>query len=141
MKIVWLRNNLMISSLAGSDHPGKYLYEVPHEYLSGWGRLSGKIISIKHNHWDFFSNSNFHSRSPIQDSFIFGEAASSHYFWVTTSTQQLLSRSNYFFTIATFFNQLLSQNSHFFAVIFFESRSFSQTKLSKEQPLLENIVS
>ena len=40
----------MISSFAGSGHPGKYSYEIPHEYLPGWGNLSGKIISIKHNH-------------------------------------------------------------------------------------------
>ena len=33
LKIVWNKHNLMISSLVGSGHPGKYSYEVPHEYL------------------------------------------------------------------------------------------------------------
>ena len=40
----------MIPSSVCSGHPGKYSYEIPHEYLSGWGNLSGKIISIKRNH-------------------------------------------------------------------------------------------
>ena len=40
----------MISSSVGSGHPGKYSYEIPHEYLSERVNLSGKIISIKHNH-------------------------------------------------------------------------------------------
>ena len=44
-------NNLVISSLVGSGHPDKYSYEIPHEYLSVWGNLSGKIISIKGNHY------------------------------------------------------------------------------------------
>ena len=33
MKIVWRKHNLMISSSVGSGHPGKYSYEIPHEYL------------------------------------------------------------------------------------------------------------
>ena len=49
MKIVWHKHNLIISSSAGSGHPGKYSYEIPYEYLSEWGNLSRKIISIKHN--------------------------------------------------------------------------------------------
>ena len=40
----------MISSSVGSGHPGNHSYEIPHEYLSGWANLSGKIISNKHNH-------------------------------------------------------------------------------------------
>ena len=32
----------MISSLVGSGHTVKYLYEIPHEYLKGWGNLLGK---------------------------------------------------------------------------------------------------
>ena len=36
--------------LSGSGYPDKYLYEICHEYLSGRGRLSGKIISIKRYH-------------------------------------------------------------------------------------------
>ena len=40
----------MISSSVGSGNPGKYSYEILHEYLSGWANLWGKIVSIKHNH-------------------------------------------------------------------------------------------
>ena len=40
----------MISFSVGSGHPGKYSYDTPHEYLSGWGNLSGEIISTKRSH-------------------------------------------------------------------------------------------
>ena len=50
MKIVLHKYNLMTSSSVGSGHPGKYSYEILHEYLSGWGNLSGKIVLIKRNH-------------------------------------------------------------------------------------------
>ena len=40
----------MISSSVGSGQPGKYSFEIAHEYLTGWAKLSEKIISIKHNH-------------------------------------------------------------------------------------------
>ena len=33
MKIVWHKHNLMISLSVDSGHPGKYSYEIPHEYL------------------------------------------------------------------------------------------------------------
>ena len=75
----------------------------------------------------FFSNSDFPSRINsdfFKDSSVFGEATSSHLFRVTTSTQQILSRSSYFFRTAAFlrsstsravtFLQLLFQNSFFF---------------------------
>ena len=35
--------NLMISFSVDSGHLGKYSYEIPHEYLQGWGNLLGKI--------------------------------------------------------------------------------------------------
>ena len=41
MKIVWHKHNLMISLLVGSGHTGKYLYEIPHEYLKGEGTSWG----------------------------------------------------------------------------------------------------
>ena len=50
MEIVWHKHNLMTSSFVGSSNPGKYSYEIPHEYLNGWGNLLGKVISIKRNH-------------------------------------------------------------------------------------------
>ena len=40
----------MNSSSVSSGHPGKYSFGIPHEYLKGWGNLSGKIIWIKRNH-------------------------------------------------------------------------------------------
>ena len=33
----------MISLSVGSSHPGNYSYEIPHEYLKGWGNLLEKI--------------------------------------------------------------------------------------------------
>ena len=30
---IWHKHNLIISSLVGSCHPDKYLYEIIHEYL------------------------------------------------------------------------------------------------------------
>ena len=33
MKIVSHKHNLMISLSVDSGHPGKYSYEIPHEYL------------------------------------------------------------------------------------------------------------
>ena len=32
----------MISSSVGSGHPGKYSYDIPHEYLKGWREPLGK---------------------------------------------------------------------------------------------------
>ena len=46
MNTVWHKYNLIISSSVTSSHPDKYLYEIPHEYFSGRGNLSEKIISI-----------------------------------------------------------------------------------------------
>ena len=59
----------------------------------------------------------------FKNTFIFGEATSSHFLRVTTSTQQLNFRSRYFFRAAAFFSffrtatfsqQLFFQNSFFF---------------------------
>ena len=132
MRIVWHKHNLMISSSVSSGYPGNYSYEIPHEYLSGWGNLSGKMISIKRNHWsnlDFFFKWRFpfsHMLRLFQDNFIFEEATSSYFFRVTISTQ-LLFRSSYFFRAVAFFEELLFQNSHLFvAVIFFRIATFSE---------------
>ena len=40
----------MIFSSVGSGHTIKYSFKIPHEYLSRWGNLLEKIISIKRNH-------------------------------------------------------------------------------------------
>ena len=39
----------MIFFSVDSGHHDKYSYEMSHEYLSGWGNLLGKIISVKRN--------------------------------------------------------------------------------------------
>ena len=65
----------------------------------------------------------------FQDSFIFGEATSSHFFRVS-STQKLLFGSSYFFRAATFL-----RSSFFRTVTFSQQLVFSE---SAEQPFLEN---
>ena len=73
----------MISSSVGSGHPEKYSYEMPHEYLPGWGNLSGKYFQlnvITSLIWDFF-------QMVIS---LLGKATYSHFLRVITSTQQLL---------------------------------------------------
>ena len=54
----------------------------------------------------------------FQDNFILVEATSSHFFRVTTSTQQLLFRDSYFFRTAAFFS--------FFRTVTFSQESFFQ---------------
>ena len=66
MKIVLRKHNLIISSSVCSGHYDKYSYEIPYEYLLGWGSLSGKIISIKRN--DYFNLKYFFKwRFPFSD--------------------------------------------------------------------------
>ena len=66
----------------------------------------------------------------FQDSFVFGETTSSHFFRVTTSTQQLLFRSSYFFRAyllllrSSFSEQSLLRSSYFF-----QSSCFFRAKL------------
>ena len=66
----------------------------------------------------------------FQDNFILVEATSSHFFRVTTLTQQLLIRDSCFFP--------LFQNSHFFAGVIFSEQLLFRSKNSTEQSLLEN---
>ena len=128
----------MITSSVDSGHPSKDSHEIPHESLSGWGNLSGKIISIKRNHYSnlrFFCKCGFpfsYMLQLFQNSFIYGEATSSHFFRVTTSTQQLLFRSSYFFIAAAFWGAPFSEQSllskQFF---FFRIATFSEINLQR----------
>ena len=126
MKIVWHKHNVMISSFVGSGHPVKCSYEIPlNTYQSeGTSRVFGGFFS---SNGDFFS--------PIccdffQNSFNFGEATSSHFFRVSTSTQQLLLRSSYFFRATGFFwEALFSEHSLFSKQLFFQNNYFSRVKL------------
>ena len=79
-----------------------------------------------------------HIKRHFQDSFIFGEASSSHCFRKTTSTQQLLVWSSYFFRAAAFFEEIPFQNSHFFAAVIFLEQLLFQGQTSTGQPILEN---
>ena len=69
----------------------------------------------------------------FQDNFIFGEATSSQFFRVTTSTQQLHFRSSYFFQYSYFF--LLFQNSFFFRAKILQNSHFLRIRSSLWQSL------
>ena len=64
----------------------------------------------------------------FRSSFILGEATSSDFFKVTTSTQQLLFRSSYFFRAASYFEELLFQKSCFFATAIFSEQLLFQSE-------------
>ena len=68
----------------------------------------------------------------FQDNFILGEATSSHFFRVTTSTQQLLFRSSYFFRTAAFLSFL--RKVTFSQELFFQN-SFFRSENSIEQAI------
>ena len=75
----------------------------------------------------------------FQDNFILGEATSSHFFRVTTSTQQLLFRCSYFFRTAAFSpfsEQSLFRRSYFFRIASFSERNFYRAATSWEQEVL-----
>ena len=136
----------MISSSVGSGHPSpdKSSCEIPHEYVSRQGNLSGKIISIKRNY-------QFNLR-------FFGKIVMSLLANVATFSEQLYFWINYFFTClqrnyfdttvtfseqlflqnSCFFEELLFWNSHFQAAVIFSEKLLLQSETSIEQPLLEN---
>ena len=71
----------------------------------------------------------------FRNSFIFGEASSSHFFMVTTLTKQLFFRSSYFFRSSCLLKEFLFQNSHFFTAVIFSEQLLFQSKTFTEQPL------
>ena len=80
----------------------------------------------------------------FQDKFILGEATSSHFFRVTSSTQHLLFRDSYFFRTAAFFSffrtatfsqELFFQNSFFVGVKHLQGRHFLRIRSSLRQLL------
>ena len=117
MKIVKHKHNLMILSSIGSVHPGKYSYEIPHEYSSGWRNLSGKTISMKRN-----PQSNLVSFLQIAIFLLADVATFSVNIDFGRSCFFTLFRSNYFDTTVTFSEQLFLQNSCFF--LFFQNSHF-----------------
>ena len=118
MKIVKHKHNLMLFSSIGSVHPGKYSYEIPHEYSSGWRNLSGKIISMKRNH-----QSNLVSFLQIAIFLLADVATFSVKIYFGRSCFFTRFRSNFFDTTVTFSEQLFLQNSCFF--LFFQNSHLS----------------
>ena len=64
----------------------------------------------------------------FQDSFIFEEATSSHFFRVTTSTQQLGFRSSFFFRAAAFSRGSFSRTVTSSQQLFFKKSYFFRAK-------------
>ena len=79
----------------------------------------------------FFSNSDFLLAyvATFSDSFIFGEATSSHDFRVTTSTLKLLWRSTYFFRAAAFLRSSIFRTVTLSQHLFFQNNFFFREKL------------
>ena len=80
-----------------------------------------------------------------QDSFIFGEATSSHFFRVTSLTQYLLFWSRYFFRASAFLEELsfqntLLRNSYFFRVANFLIEVPLKCSWSAGIPSCESII-
>ena len=67
----------------------------------------------------------------FQDSFIFGEANSSHFFRVTISTQELLFASSYIFRAAAFLWSFFSRTVTSLQQFFFENSFFSEQYIKK----------
>ena len=85
----------------------------------------------------------------FQENFILGEATSSHFFRVSTATQQLLFRGSYFFITAAFFfffrtvnfsQELFFQNSFFFGAKLLQSSHFLRIGRSLRQLLFGTVV-
>ena len=85
----------------------------------------------------------------FQDNFILVEATSSHFFRVTTSTQQLLFRGSYyfrrgavfsFFRTVTFSQELSFQNNFFFGAKFLQSSHFLRIESSLRQLLFRTAI-
>ena len=118
----------MISSSVSS---GQYSWGISYEYLLGWENLSGKIISIKHNHWSymsFFSNRDF-PYGMCCDFFrstLFLEKLLLH-----TFSKWLLRHNSFIFGAAIFSEQLLFYS--FFRTVSFSQRLFFQNSFFSER--------
>ena len=105
----------------------------PMNTYKGEGTSWGKLNIIANLIWFLFFKQQFpfsHTLRLFQENFILVKATSSHFFRVTTLTQQLLFRDSCFFP--------LFQNSHFFAGVIFSEQLLFRSENSIEQPLLEN---
>ena len=120
--IVWHKHNLMISSSVGSV--GFFLTLVSIHIRFPMNTCQGEGTSLGFGIFFQMVISLPHMLRIFQNSFIFGEAAYSHFFWVTNSTQQLLFRSSCFFWGAPF-----SEQSLFSKQLSFQNSYFSRAKL------------
>ena len=120
MKIGWHKHNLTISSSVGSS---QYSWRISHEYLPGWGNLSGKIISIKRNHL-----SGVYFQIAISLIGCVATFSGQLYFW--RSYFFTLFQSDYFDTAGTFSEQLFFQSSCFF--LLFQNSHFSAAVILSE---------
>ena len=120
--IVWHKHNLMISSSVGSV--GFFLTLVSIHIRFPMNTCQGQGTSLGFGIFFQMVISLPHMLRIFQNSFIFGEATYSHFFWVTNSTQQLLFRSSCFFWGAPF-----SEQSLFSKQLSFQNSYFSRAKL------------
>ena len=130
--IVWHKHNLMISSSVGSV--GFFLTLVSIRIRFPMNTYQGEGTSLGFGIFFQMVISLPHMLPIFQNSFIFGEATYSHFFWVTNSTQQLLFRSSCFFwgtpfsEQSLFSKQLSFQNSYFSRAKLLPSRHFLRRK-------------
>ena len=120
--IVWHKHNLMISSSVGSV--GFFLTLASIHIRFPMNTYQGEGTSLGFGIFFQMVISLPHMLRIFQNSFIFGEATYSHFFWVTNSTQQLLFQSSCFFWGAPF-----SEQSLFSKQLSFQNSYFSRAKL------------
>ena len=146
LKIVWHKHYLVISSLVSSGHPDKYSYEIPHEFLPGRGKLSGKMISIKRNPYFNLGLFVFKWWFPFS---IFATFSGQLYFrrsnffkllWSNCFDATVTLSEQLFLQSSCFFKELCFRKIHFLASIIFPEYLIFRSETSSEQPLLENIL-
>ena len=106
MKILWHKRNLMISSSVVYDHPVKYSYEIPNEFLSGSMARCCNIFGQFYFRKSYFFTLLLSNLFQGITTFIFSEQLflqSSCFFWGAP-----------FFRTVTFSQHCFFQNSYFF---------------------------
>ena len=130
----------MISSSVGSGHPrsDKSSCEIPHEYVSRQGNLSGKIISIKRDVpsrkcCDFFRTALFSDKLLLHMSPEELFWHNSYFFRAAISSKQLLFLRSSFFRTVISRQQLFFQKSYFFRAKLLSSSHFLKIRISLGQ--------
>ena len=124
----------------------------PMNTYKGEGSSWGKLNIIANLIWFLFFKQQFpfsHILRLFQENFILVKATSSHFFRVTTLTQQLLFQDSYFFRTAAFFpffrtvtfsQELFFQNSFFFGAKLLQSRHFLRIRSSLRKLLFGTAI-